>query len=211
MCKEEIMQFYPEYQQSDDAEVRRLLNTCPTALLVTAGGGFGVFNPVLVGDSIYLHLNRADEQIRELRVEPRATLVFQDILATIPSHWVDPAYGGAATQYYRFAQLTCDVALLEDPEAMQAPLQAMLDRFQPEGGYAALRHDHKLYRGSFLELVVLALTPVATRTKWKLGQNRSAETRRSVVARLRERGTPVDLRTAAEVERVLVAAEKCQP
>lgn len=196
--------------QESEAEIDALVDSQPTALLVTSLRA-GIFNPVRVGGAFVLHLHRKDEQILALREDPRALLVFQDILATIPSHWIDEHYGGAATQYYRFAEYEVSARVIEDPEQIRAPLQAMLDRFQPEGGYTALDPEHKLYKGSFGEIVLVELAVVARRTKWKLGQNRPEAKRREVIAHLRERGRPRDAEAAREVEKTLRSADVRAP
>jgi predicted FMN-binding regulatory protein PaiB len=161
----------------------------------------GVFNPIFDGKTFYIHLNRGDEQVRALRSSGSAALVFQDILAVIPSHWVDAHYGGAATAYYRFAEFQCSVKLAEEPAEMVRVLQAMLDRFQPEGGYDPLDPASARYRPSFEMLVIAELEPITVRAKWKLGQNRPESVRREVARRLRERAKGSDARAADEIER----------
>ncbi|MBI3505061.1 MAG: FMN-binding negative transcriptional regulator [Proteobacteria bacterium] len=196
------------YAQNDEAEIDRLTRSQPTALLVTRGekdqeASFGVFNPVFLGRSAYIHLGARDEQVRQLRETGRATLVFQDILAVIPSYWVDARYGGAATAYYRYAELRCSAVVLDDPAELVRVMQSMMDRFQPEKGYAPLDSSSELYRKSFAAIVGVRLDPVEVRAKWKLGQNRPQSVRLEVARRLRERGTPSDLRAAEEIDRSL--------
>lgn len=188
-------------------EVERLLREAPYGLLVTRGPGgevqTGLLNHALDGAALWLHVRRDDAQLAALRAEPRCTFVVHDYLATIPSHFVDAAYAGAATAYYRWVDLECRAALVDDPAAMVEPLVRLLERLQPDGGYVSLSADHHRYRGSLEALVLIRLEPVAIRPKWKLGQNRPEATRRRIVERLRARG---DHRCADEVERDLVRA-----
>jgi uncharacterized protein len=185
-------------------EVERLLREAPYGLLVTRGPGgevqTGLLNHALDGAGIFLHMRRDDPQVASLRADPRCTFVVHDYLATIPSHFVDAAYAGAATAYYRWADLDARATIVDDPAAMVAPLRALLERLQPDGGYAPLTADDPRYRGSLEALALVRLEPVAVRAKWKLGQNRPAATRRRVVEQLRARG---EHRCADEVERDL--------
>ena len=199
------MQLYPLYRQRNETEITDLVTTQTTALLVTndTDGTIrtGIFNPIMVDGTFYLHLHRGDPQVAALRDTAKAQLVFQDVMAVIPSHWIDDKYGGAATTYYRYAAYDCRTALIEDPAAMVAVMQNLLDRFQPEKGYETLSHDSDLYRDSFAEILVVKLAVEKRHTKWKLGQNRPVEVRRNVIRRLRERAGVGDLRAADAMAR----------
>jgi predicted FMN-binding regulatory protein PaiB len=160
-----------------------------------------VFNPVCHDGKLYLHLNRRDDQVKTLRRTRCAKLVFQDILAVIPSHWVDQRYGGAATTYYRYAEIDCEATLVEAPEDMRAFLEAMMARFQPEGRFDPLDPASPVYADSYEMILVVVFAPGKTVAKWKLGQNRSLAERETVMARLRERRQGHDLRTADEMRK----------
>ncbi len=203
------MQFYPFYRQDDPAQVECLIHSQVSCnLLTTSKAGMihnGIFNHDHLDGKIVLHLNKTDEQVADLKVNPQATVAFQDLLCLIPSYWVDAQYGGAATMYYRYAEFTCDAILEDNPQKMQALLQTLMDRYQPEGHYQALDPKDPIYKASFSTLTMVTLTPVSSRTKWKLGQNKTMEQRLNVLTELRKRGTAGDLRAADEVERWLKA------
>ncbi len=197
------MQHYPVYEQTDFTEVKRLINFVPTALLATHGSRLqiGIFNPVWSDSKLVLHLNQHDPQLLDLKENPHASLIFEDILAVIPSYWVDPAYAGAATTYYRFAQLECQARLIQEPNEMISVLTRLMQRFQPEKGYAELSLENPQYRKSFEMLTLVELSIDSVKAKWKLGQNRSLEIRAQVIQKLRERNQGNDLRCVEEIER----------
>jgi predicted FMN-binding regulatory protein PaiB len=201
------MQFYPAYDQTDSREVQAFVEGTPSCRLLTRSPEdrlhYGIFNPVCEGTDIFLHLNRNDEQVQDLRADPRALVAIEDFQCVIPSYWVDSNYAGAATSYFPYAEFDCDVEIAQTDEALREILTKLMKHHQPEGGYAGLASSPDLYRRSFDTLAIVRLKPRATRTKWKLGQTRSADARRKIVIELRKRGEPGDLRAADEVEKWL--------
>jgi predicted FMN-binding regulatory protein PaiB len=122
-----------------------------------------------------------------------------EVLAVIPSYWVHPEYGGSATAYHRTVIFECRGTVVQDAAAVAAQQRRLLARYQPEGGYRALDPDDPLYRGALSRLAAVRLRIERTRVKFKLAQNRSAETRRRVIAELGKRGRPSDARAAAAI------------
>jgi predicted FMN-binding regulatory protein PaiB len=190
--------------QSDPRELEDLYESQSTCLLVTEGSegaGIGVFNPIRLNGKFYLHLGRHDKQVKDLRFKAKAKVVFQDILAVIPSYWVDENYAGAATTYYRYAELDCRVRILDTPEGQLPIYEGLMRKFQPEGRFEKLDPESPIYEQSFRSLVVLELDVEQVRSKWKLGQNRPVETRLRVAQELEKRARGADLRAAAEIRK----------
>ena len=206
------MQFYPIYEPTDPAELTACVETAAACRLMTRGKAgrlhCGIFNPVWEEGTICLHLNRSDEQIDDLQAEPRALVAFEDFLTNIPSYWIDPRYAGVATSYYRYAEFDCDAEVIRTEEALLKLFRDLMDRYQPEGGFAPFEGSLELYRKSLDALAVVRLRPRSVRTKWKLGQNRPSEIRRMVSAELRKRNRPNDLRAALEIEKWLERNER---
>jgi hypothetical protein len=71
---------------------------------------------------------------------------------------------------------------------------------QPEGRYVPLDHTLPMYRGALAKVGVFRIVNEAWTGKAKFGQNEPARVRRIFVEKLRERGAPIDLLTAAEIE-----------
>jgi len=204
LSREDIMKNYDHYMQTDEAEIRDLVENSPMGLLLTQEGErlqSGMFNAVWHEGRLYLHLNRSDEQFKALKKNPKARMIFFDFLCHIPSHWVDAHYGGAATSYYRFADMTCDAKIYTDLEDVARVCQIFLDQFQPGGGYASLQENPEVYLSSYKILGIVELIPTQTLAKWKIGQNRSVKMRNQIAEKLRSRAQSQDLRAAHEVEK----------
>ena len=169
-------------------------------LLTVADDGLphlGLYPFAYDGSAIEIHLNRADEQLAHLEARPRCAFELDEILATIPSYWVDPENAVAATAYHRTVLFECQVAMISrDPSVLAAQQTRLLARYQPEGGFRAVAGDEPIYRGSLGVIAAVRLATFGRKVKWKIGQNRPPERRARVVAELRTRGRPRDARAA---------------
>ena len=227
------MKFYPYYEQNDSQVLWEFLKEQQTARVITlaaqalsasnealsssaspAAEPFiqcGIFNPLILGApdknpdewKFVFHFNRSDEQFKSMKANGCVKIVFDEILAVIPSYWVEEKYAGAATTYYRYAEFECSVQCIEEPREMVAKFEALMKHYQPEGKYEKLEADSPIYEKSFKMLGIAECTVTGKRTKWKLGQNRPVETRRRIIEQLRARGKGNDVRAAEQVARFL--------
>ncbi len=194
------MIFHAYYTDIARDEIDRFVASQEMGRLVTVGEDgtphLGLYNFVYDGSCVELHLVRVDEQVADLKARPSCLFEVDEILAVIPSHWVHPEYAGVATAYHRTVILECRGAVAEDPLQVVGQQVRLLGKHQPEGGYRPLSVDDPLYTGALGQLAAVRLEVTAVRAKFKLAQNRPVEARRSIIARLRERGRPGDARAA---------------
>jgi predicted FMN-binding regulatory protein PaiB len=169
-------------------------------LLTVADDGLphlGLYPFVRDGSAIEIHLHRADDQLAHLEARPRCAFEVDEILATVPSYWIDSENAVAATAYHRTVLFECDVAQISRDAAVLAAQQTrLLARYQPEGGFRAVTAEEPIYRGSLGVITAVQLAITGRKVKWKIGQNRPPAARARVVAELRERGRPRDARAA---------------
>jgi uncharacterized protein len=175
------MQFYSMYAPESEADCMQFVRQQNFCMLQTSGedGAWqnGVFNHVMRDGFLYLHLHRADAQVADLRGSSHCKLVFFDYSGFVPSYAKSPTDASFATMFYRFAELSChgeEVAAEADKAAV---LDALMERFQPEGGYLKLADHQEEYRKTLAAIVVWRFAIAGVRSKWKLGQNRSPEER----------------------------------
>jgi uncharacterized protein len=203
------MIFHREYTEIPQAEIDRFVDAHELGRLVTVGGDgtphVGLYPFLRDGERIEIHLNRADEQVADLRERPRAVFEVDEVLGVIPSYWVHPESAAYATAYHRTAIFECVASISDDVEAIAAQQGRLLARYQPEGGFRPLDVTDPLYRGMLDRLTAVTLRITRCRPKWKLAQNRPSESRRAVIAELRRRGRPNDMRAAEALEWTLSA------
>jgi transcriptional regulator len=193
------MIFYDEYARVPEQTLRDFVSSQELGRLVTAGEGqphIGLYPFVLIDDRIEIHLHRADEQLADLRANPRCAFEVDEVHATIPSHWVHATNAMFATAYHRAVIFECEALVSEDAEVLAAQQQRLMARYQPEGQHAPVSTSQAMYRGAFGHIAALTLRIKARRVKWKLGQNRDRKARENIIAELRRRGRATDARAA---------------
>jgi transcriptional regulator len=96
------------------------------------------------------------------------------------------------TSYYATVQLSCDVAVVDEPEAKAAILREQLAHFEPAGGYLEPDAAHEHYRRRLPGIRGLVLTVTSVRAKFKYGGNKEPEHRELLAEHLAERGGRAD-------------------
>lgn len=194
------MMFYDYYAdvpgQAQDDFVRRQ----ELGRLVTVGTDgqphIGLYPFVFSGDAIEMHLHRNDEQLADLRSNPRCAFEVDEIHGTIPSHWVHATSAMFATAFHRVVTFECDADISEDLDVLAAQQRRLMQQYQPEGGYRAVESAEAMYRAPLGTIAALTLSVRARKVKWKLAQNRDRPRREKVIAELRKRGRPADAAAA---------------
>lgn len=201
------MIFHAYYTDVPADAVDRFVDAQELGRLISVGEDgtphVGLYPFVRSAGAVDLHLVREDEVAVDLRARPRCVFELDEVLGVIPSYWVHQEYGGSATAYHRTVIFECVATVLDDPLAVAAQQVRLMARYQPEGGFRAIRPDDPLYGGALRQLTAVRLDVQGVRTKFKLAQNRPPETRRKIIQLLRERGRPTDGRAAEALESTL--------
>ncbi len=194
-------------------EWRPFLESHPFGHLVARGGAdreWPVVVPtqfVLEGDTVWLHLVRANPIFDALDENPRVLLSVADDWAFIPSSWKaigeeDPALG-IPTTYYGAVQLAGTASVHDErtaPGSVSAILRRQLSTFQPDEGIADPTAAHP---GRLLAILGIEILVEQVSAKFKYGGNVDAAHRAAVVEHLRERSATGDAAAAAHVLRRL--------
>ena len=143
-----------------------------------------------------MHLHRNDEQHADLATNGKCVFEVDEVLGSIPSHWVHATNAMFATAYHRTVIFECDAAVSDDGEVLAAQQQRLMQHYQPDGGHTPVSTEHAMYRGPFNEIRALTLTVRARKVKWKLGQNRKPEQLTKLIGELRKRGRNTDAAAA---------------
>ncbi|HET9475686.1 MAG TPA: FMN-binding negative transcriptional regulator [Steroidobacteraceae bacterium] len=190
------MMFYDYYADVPEDTLRDFVNGQQLGRLVTVDAvgqpHIGLYPFLFLGDRIEMHLHRNDEQTADLAANTRCVFELDQVLGSIPSHWVHPDNAMFATAYHRTVIFECDAAVSDDPEVLAAQQQRLMQHYQPDGGHTPVSSAHAMYRGPFREIRALTLTVRARKVKWKLGQNRQRAQLERVIAELRKRGRSTD-------------------
>jgi ribosomal protein S18 acetylase RimI-like enzyme len=159
------------------AEALALLAEAPVVhLATTTPDGAPVLrtlHPVVLGDDICFHAEAVDEKAESLG---RAAVVSaEEIVAAIPSWFVDPERACPATTLYRSAQVHGTLEAVEEPALKARVLAGLMAKYQPKA-------------------LILRVRAADVDGKAKLAQNRSPEERAHLIDKLWERGLDGDAR-----------------
>ena len=190
------MMFYDYYADVPEDTLRSFVTTQQLGRLVTAAPDgqphIGLYPFLFLGDRIEMHLHRNDEQLADLASNPKCVFEVDEVLGSIPSHWVHATNAMFATAYHRAVIFECEAQVSDDAEVLAAQQQRLMQHYQPDGGHTPVSAEHAMYRGPFKEIRALTLAVRARKVKWKLGQNRNPEQLGRLIAELRKRGRPTD-------------------
>jgi uncharacterized protein len=163
------------------------------------------FNPILLGDWLYFHGSHAGEKI-DLGGE--VIVSAHRIVADVPSYFIDAALACPATTYYESVEARGTLSVIQDAPTKDAVLQAMMERYQPEGGHAVIDSTTELYRKQVLATRVIGLPLTNMVTKRSMGQDRPSERVHKVVTGLWRRGQGRDL---AAIDPILALSPEGRP
>lgn len=173
--------------------------------LVTADGSPRVIplNFAAVGETVYFHGALAGEKFDLCRDggAPCSFAVTRPY-SLIPSTWTAPRYACPATHFFKSVEIRGRCGLVDDPAEKARALQALMEKYQPDGGFDPITADDPVYAKALAGVGVFRIRGDWT-GKEKFGVNERAELRRRWVEKLRERGAPRDLETALEIEKTL--------
>ncbi len=199
-----------EQYRMDRARALALLQRAPVVhLATTTPDGAPVLKTVhgvVVDDALCFHGAPAGEKSESLG--RAAVLGAEEIVAEIPSYFVDPERACPATTYYESVQVHGVLEEVTDLDAKARVLGALMSRFQPEGGHVPITADHPMYKSAVKGILIVRVSLERLDGKGKLGQNRKPEELALILLRLWERGTPADL---AAIERVREANPSVPP
>lgn len=155
---------------------------------------------VVVGDAICFHGSPKGE--RASMIGWPAVVSVEEIVGGAPSYFFDPERACPATTYYVSAQARGVIEAVDEPARKAEVLQALMERFQPEGGHAPITAGDPAYVGPIAGIQIQRVPLTDVVGKSKLAQNRRPAELTALVQRLWERGDPGD---PAAIERLLAA------
>jgi predicted FMN-binding regulatory protein PaiB len=119
---------YDYYSDIPDDLIDAFVREQELGRLLTVGDDglphLGLYPFAYDGAAIEIHLNSADDQFAHLEARARCAFEFDEVLATVPSYWVDPESAVAATAYHRTVLFECErVMISRDPAVLIAAVR----------------------------------------------------------------------------------------
>lgn len=178
-------------------------------LASTTPGGAPVLktlHAVVDEGALFFHAAPVGEKLEVVGRPAVVTAV--EVVAQIPSYFTDPERACPATTLYRSAQAHGVIEEVTDPERKASALRRLMEKLQPEGGYAPLAAGSPLYQKAIAGLFVGRLSLDRVDGKAKLCQHKRPAERAKIVEALFRRGEPGDCRA---IEAILAASAEDPP
>lgn len=161
---------------------------------------------VVEGGALCFHGSPVGEKMDLVGRE--AVVGVHEVIASLPSYFLDADRACPATTLYVGAQAHGVVAAVTDPNRKARVLDALMHKLQPEGGHAPIDPADARYAALYAKVVAkLAVMEIPLGRmdgKAKLLQHKSASDRARVIERLWQRGGAGDARA---IERILEVSD----
>lgn len=183
-----------EIFRMDRAEAEALLSRAPLVRIAstTAEGApvLRTVHGVVVRGALAFHGAPAGEKTEAIGRD--AVAAVEEVVASIPSYFLDPERACPATTLYRSAQVHGPIERVDDASHKACVLSALMRKYQPEGGYAPIDPEDPRYTKAVAGIMVLQIPLSRLDGKAKLAQNRSPAERIRLMEGLWARGQPGD-------------------
>ena len=188
------------FEESDPRQLQKLIDEHSFGVLISSDGErpFASHLPFIYEHEAGLllgHVARANPQWRHFERDPLALVIFQGPHGYISPRWYVDA--GVPTWDYAVVHIYGAVRAIEDPAATAAHVERLAARYE-QGHRPPWQPDYD--RRKLGGIVGIEIRIAEMQGKFKLSQNRSAEDRARVVAKLVARGTADDLALARLIE-----------
>jgi nitroimidazol reductase NimA-like FMN-containing flavoprotein (pyridoxamine 5'-phosphate oxidase superfamily)/ribosomal protein S18 acetylase RimI-like enzyme len=184
----------------DPAEAIELLAGAPIVHLAACNHEgaplIRALNGVVVDGALCFHAAPVGEKSEA--IGGAAVVTVEEIVASVPSYFSDAERACPATTLYRSVQAHGVLEAVTAQADKARVLQALMDKYQPEGQYVPIDQAHprfiELYGKQVDALLVVRLPLTGVDGKAKLAQNRTPAERAQLCQRLWQRGEPGDAR-----------------
>lgn len=136
--------------------------------------------------AVYMHSHIRGEKLDNMARDARSGFEADRELAFLPSYFSSPTDASMADTLYASVVIKGTSSLVEDGAEKAGALNALMRKYQPEGGYEPLRPG----MGVLDHVAVIRTRPEQIRGKYKIGQHMGRADRRELAAKILERGAP---------------------
>lgn len=188
-----------EFNIEEQREIDEFLQEMSFGYLATEGvDGWPHITPLnyaYTNGHIYFHGSKAGAKMAEIAASRKVSFAVAKEYAIIPSYFSDPRQACPATAFFKSVHIRGEAEPVEDLYEKAQALSALMEKLQPEGGYAPITPDDPAYLGALKAVAVVRIRIADLTAKFKFGQNLNDARRKKVVNGLNERGLPEDKET----------------
>ncbi|HEY9398731.1 MAG TPA: pyridoxamine 5'-phosphate oxidase family protein [Nitrososphaeraceae archaeon] len=117
--------------------------------------------------AIYMHSHPIGEKIENIKRNSKVGFEVDTYVCFLPSYYFHPTDASQADTLYISVVIKGKASIVKDTEEKASALNALMKKYQKEGGYESLSSN----MGSVREVTVLKVEPDQIRGKYKIGQH----------------------------------------
>jgi len=193
-----------ELEITDPAQLAEVLTQADWGLLSMQGPDGWPYsvpmNFVFKDGKLYVHGAMTGKKLDLLKADTRVQFTVVQEYARIPSYATGPSCS-SATQFFKSVMVRGRAELVLEPARKVEVFQALMTKYQPEGGYAPLDLLDPRAAAMLKATALIAIEPIETTGKFKFGQNLPEEKAAALIDLLQKRAAPGDADTIACVQK----------
>src|SRR3989449_9611330 len=143
-------------------------------------------NFVYTNDAIYMHSHIKGEKLENIAKNPKVGFEVDQSLEFLPSYFTHPTDASQADTLYISVVIKGTGSIIIDRKEKTIALNALMEKYQPEGGYDSISPEMKVVD----EVAIIKVVPITMRGKYKVGQHLEKKPRLEMAKKLLERNTP---------------------
>jgi len=148
-------------------------------------------NFVFLNDAIYMHSHTKGEKLDNIRNNSKVGFEVDRELEFLPSYFEDPKDASLADTLYISVIIKGKGLIIEDRSEKTVALNALMQKYQPEGKYEPLTSQMQVVD----EVAIIKVIPNSITGKYKIGQNLRPEDRIELAKKIFERNSPTAINT----------------
>ena len=142
-------------------------------------------NFVFINDVIYMHSHIRGEKLENIIQNHKVGFEVDRNLEFLPSYFFDPDDASLADTLYISVVIKGHGKLVSEKNEMTLGLNALIKKYQPEGGYEPIKPEMDVLN----EVAVIKIVPMTLRGKYKIGQGLRHEERIELGEKILERNS----------------------
>jgi hypothetical protein len=148
-------------------------------------------NFAFVDGAIYMHSHTRGEKLDNIKANPKVGFEVDRELEFLPSYFTSPTDASQADTLYISVVIKGDGIIVNDKNEKTMALNALMEKYQPEGGYEQLTPAMEVID----EVAIIKVVPKTMRGKYKIGQHMDKSSRTILAKKILQKNTPTARQT----------------
>lgn len=148
-------------------------------------------NFVFFNNAIYMHSHTRGEKLENIKVSSKSGFELDRELEFLPSYFSSPTDASLADTLYISVVIKGDAEIVDDVKEKASALNALMKKYQPEGGYEPLHKDMDVLN----HVAVIKIIAQSMHGKYKIGQHLKEADKIDLAQKIYKRATPTAQQT----------------